>query len=672
MNRRIFVKGMAGATAALAVGCGTDSETIHSGMSTKDGRRLLVIAFDGFDPRLARRWMEEGRLPNLMKLRNAGSFSELITSIPPQSPVAWSNFITGVDPGGHGIFDFIHRDPKTYLPFLSTSKAESPSQFWKIGNYKFPRDGGDMKLLRKGKAFWEYLADNNVPATVVAIPSNFPPVEGPFRSLSGMGTPDLLGGYGSFSYFTDDPPPENPDKEITGGKVFPVDVVDGIVEAAIVGPKNTYVQTEKGQSTPDAEVPFRTYVDTDAGAAVIELNAERFTLKVGEWSEWKHVDFTLVPGVVKVGGNVRFLLKSVTPSFALYVSPINIDPSDPVMPISTPGDYAKELSEEAMDGKPYYTQGIAEDTKALSSGIFTNAEFLQQAEKVFEEKSAMYRYELSRFKDGFLFFYFSASDLLTHMFWRTMEPDHPAFDPVRDGDYVNVVRDTYEKLDKTLGDAMKLIDEKTALLVMSDHGFAPYRKSFHVSSWLLDQGYITLRDTDDRAAEFLANVNWYGTKAYTLGINGIYLNQMGREKNGIVGPADADRILDEIVEKLLTITDPENGKQVVSHVYKTSEVYHGEYAKRAPDLIVGFARGYRASWETALGSFPEGDYLRKNTDAWGGDHCMATEEVPGVLYTSQPIKLGDPSLLDLPVTILEYFDIPRPPQMKGRNVFTGK
>jgi predicted AlkP superfamily phosphohydrolase/phosphomutase len=672
MTRRTFLKGAAGVTAALAAGCSTDSEDVHAGMNTADGRRLAVIAFDGFDPQLAEKWMDEGRLPNLAKLQRMGGYSELGTSVPPQSPVAWSNFITGMDPGGHGIFDFIHRDAKTYLPFLSTTKAETPTEFWSIGGYKFPRDGGEMKLLRQGKAFWEYLAEADIPATIFCVPSNFPPVDTPVRSFSGMGTPDLLGGYGSFSYFTDDPPPENPDKEITGGKVYPVDVVDGIVEGAILGPKNTFIEKKEGQPTPDSEAPFRVYVDAEAGAAVIESAGERFTLNVGEWSEWKRIDFTLVPGVTTVGGNVRFLLKSVTPSFKLYVSPINIDPRDPVMQISTPNDYAKELADKARGGKPFHTQGIAEDTKALSSDILTNEEFLQQAETVFEEKHDIYEYELARFNDGFLFFYFSASDLLTHMFWRTMDHDHPAYDPERDEAFTNVVRDTYTKLDTALGAAMALLDEKTAVMVMSDHGFAPYYKSFHLSSWLLDNGYVKLKDPSKRDDEFLINVNWYGTKAYALGINGVYLNQMGREKNGIVGAADADRILDEIVAKLLEVRDPANGKQVITKVYKTSEEYHGEHAKDAPDLIVGFARDYRASWETALGKFPPGDYLRENKDAWGGDHCMASDEVPGVIYSSRSIQVNDPDLKDLPITILEYFGLPRPPQMKGRNLFTGK
>jgi predicted AlkP superfamily phosphohydrolase/phosphomutase len=657
---------VAGAAALAAGGCGSDP---LAGMKTKDGTKVLVIGFDGMDPLLARQWMDEGRLPTFAKLASRAGFSTLGTSVPPQSPVAWSNFITGMDPGGHGIFDFIHRDPKSYLPFLSTSKADTPDRFWKIGGYKFPRGEAGMRLLRKGKAFWEMLAEHGVPATIFCVPSNFPPVPGPFRSLSGMGTPDLLGGYGSFSYFTDNPPPVNPDKEITGGKVFPVEVAQGTVEASLIGPKNTYVATGKGESAPDAEIPFRVYVDRDADAAVLELNGERQVLKVGEWADWIAVHFTMVPGVVAVGGMVRFLLKSVNPHFGLYCSPINLDPRDPAMPICTPDGYSRELVDAR--GGPFHTQGIPEDTKALSAGITTNAEFLQQAMTVLGERTDLYRYELGRFRDGLLFFYFSSSDQVSHTFWRTMDHAHPAYHPEKDEAYTNVIRDLYERLDALLAEALAKVDDQTTLIVLSDHGFAPYYQSFHLSSWLLDNGYVRLKDPSDRASEFLTNVNWYGTKAYTLGINGLYLNLLGREKFGVVGAGDADRLLDEIATKLLAVRDPANGQQVISHVYKTSQVYHGPHAKEAPDLIIGYARGYRSSWETALGKFPAGPLLRPNDDAWGGDHCMATEEVPGVLFSNKAIKLANPSLLDLPLTIVELFGIPRSKEMIGKNIFTG-
>ncbi|HPQ71201.1 MAG TPA: alkaline phosphatase family protein [bacterium] len=668
ITRRRFLQGLAAGTAGLALGCG-DEGNVSLPTATKDGTRVIVVGFDGLDPLLVRQWMDEGRLPNFSRLAETGGFSALGTSIPPQSPVAWSNFITGKNPGGHDIFDFIHRDPKTYLPFLSTSKTEVPEKFWHIGKYMIPSDSASVKLMRKGKAFWEYLGEAGIPTTIFAVPSNYPPVEGPFRSLSGMGTPDLHGGYGSFSYFTDDPPQLAEGEEITGGNVYPVQAIEGRVKGKIIGPKNTFVEVAENDPAPDSEVPFNVFIDPTADAALLEVGDEQFVLQVGEWTDWVQLRFEMVPLVVTVKGMVRFLLKSVRP-FKLYVSPINIDPREPAMPISTPSDYSAELCDAR--GGPFHTQGIPEDTKALSSQVFDNKEFLEQAHTVLAERLDLYHYELDRFRDGLLFFYFSSSDQITHMFWRTMDHDHPAYVPEKDEAFTNVVRDTYERFDKILGEAMEKIDDKTTLMVMSDHGFAPYYKSFHLSTWLLDNGYVKLRDPSDRDSEFLQNVNWWGTKAYTLGINSMYLNLVGREGKGVVGASDADNLLNEIREKLLQVVDPETGKHVISYAYKGSEVYQGEYAKNAPDLVIGYARGYRGSWETALGKFPRGSLLRPNTDEWGGDHCMAAEEVPGSLFTNRRIELVGASLVDLPVTILELFGLPRPKDMIGKNIYTGK
>ena len=647
---------------------GCDQKEAKIAASNADAK-VIVVAFDGLDPKLATKWMDEGVLPNMSSLRKEGSFSTLGTSIPPQSPVAWSNFITGKNPGGHGIFDFIHRDPKTYLPYLSTSKTSEPGKFFTVAGYKIPTDGGKVTLLRKGKAFWEYLGNAGIDSTIFCVPSNYPPVEGSFKSVSGMGTPDLLGGYGMFSYFTNDPPKPKPGEEITGGKVYPVEVINGKVGGRILGPKNTFIDLPKGERPSDSEVPFTVYLDPESDAGLIEIEDERILLKTGEWSDWVQIEFKMVPVLISVKGMVRFLLKSTRP-FGLYVSPINIDPRDPALPISTPPDYAEKLAE--VHGGAFHTQGIPEDTKALSNNILDNGEFLQQAWTVLDERMDLYRYHLSQFHKGFLFFYFSSSDQLSHMFWRTMDKNHPAYKPDRDSAYTNIMKEVYIRMDNALGEAIQKAGNDTTLFVMSDHGFAPYYKSFHLSSWLMENGYLTLVDPTDRDSDFLMNVEWLGTKAYTLGINALYLNLVGREDMGIVRPSSADALLDELVEKLEAVTDPETGKKVIKKVYKTSEAYQGKHKENAPDLIIGYASGYRSSWETALGKFPKGDLLRPNEDEWSGDHCMAASEVPGSLFVNREIKIKDPKLYDLPVTIIEQFGIKRPQDMIGRNLFEGK
>lgn len=381
--------------------------------------KVVALGIDGMDPDLLRRFMEEGKLPHFATLAKMGDFRPLTTSIPPQSPVAWSNLITGLNPGEHGIFDFIHRDPATLLPYLSTSKIEAPERTLSVGSWVLPLSSGKARLLRHGKAFWEFLAERDIPATIFRIPANFPPVKSKARTFAGMGTPDMLGTYGTFSFYTDDPP-YNAD-EIAGGRVYPVRVENSQVSAQLVGPPNTF---KKGQ--PPATIDFTVWVDPVEAVAKITLQEREILLRVGEWSDWVPVKFELIPYLASVTGICRFYLKQTQPQFELYVSPINIDPSDPALPLSTPESYSRELWEEVGY---FHTLGIAEDTKALSSGVLDEGEYLAQARVVLAEQLKIFEVEWRKFRSGFFFFYFSSLDQNTHMFWRALDEHHPAYDP---------------------------------------------------------------------------------------------------------------------------------------------------------------------------------------------------------------------------------------------------
>ena len=187
------------------------------------------------DPRLLDRYMSEGVMPNFSKLAKEGDYRPLQTMMAPQSPVAWSTFITGMDPGGHGIYDFVHRDPATMFPYLSLSKVIPARRSIGIGTWALPLSGGKVELMRKGVAFWEVLGKKGIPSIVFRMPANFPPVEHPGMALSGMGTPDILGTSGTFSFYTERMP-ENAD-EFSGGKAYKVEVIDNRVEAQLRGPK---------------------------------------------------------------------------------------------------------------------------------------------------------------------------------------------------------------------------------------------------------------------------------------------------------------------------------------------------------------------------------------------------------------------------------------------------
>ena len=599
-------------------------------------------------------------MPNFATLAQRGSFKRLTSSIPPQSPVAWSNMITGMNAGGHGLFDFIHRDPKTLALYFSASRVEAPKHSIHLGSWVIPLGSGSAEQLRRGKAFWEILDDHGIPNSVFRIPANFPPVPAKGETLSGMGTPDLRGTYGTFSFYTDDP--TGVAGAVEGGQVIPVQVENSQVISKLIGPDNSF---RKG--SPAATEPFSVAVDPLESVARIAVQDHEFVLREGEWSDWVKIEFQLIPFFGNVKGMCRFYLKQAHPRFQLYVSPINIDPADPALPISTPSSYSRFLSEEVGE---FYTQGIAEDTKALSDGVLDDKEFLEQSRTVLAEHRRIFDLQFPKFQKGVFFFYFSSLDLNSHMLWRLIDPEHPAYDATLASQYGSVLQDFYQQMDQVLGEVLPKLDEHTTLLVLSDHGFAPYRRSFNLNTWLLNNGYITLKsDANPDDNEPLANVDWSKTRAYGLGLNGLYLNMHAREREGIVTPgAEADALLKEIKEKLLAVRDPKNNLPVITRVDFATDAYQGPYAHDGPDALVGYNRGYRAGWKTILGAFPP-EVLEDNTNAWSGDHCMDYTLVPGVLLSNRDIAAATPALTDIAPTILAEFGIAKPKDMMGQSVF---
>jgi predicted AlkP superfamily phosphohydrolase/phosphomutase len=675
--------------AALAsLGYVANELTESGGADTE--KRVLVLGIDGMDWLITTRMLDEGKLPHFRALANGGGFSPLLSSIPPQSPVAWSNFITGADPGGHGIFDFVHRDRETYLPYLSTSKVEpAPEKARVLGipvrnrfampftDYVFPLAGGATLNLRKGVAFWQVLEAAGVPCTIFKIPANFPPITsdgGLVRSISGMGTPDILGTYGTFSFYTTDPWPGSDD--LSGGYVYPVRVEDGVVHATLFGPPNDFKDYEKigeregapvSYSEKKVGIDFEVYVDPSNPVARLDIGDAEVLLTEGEFSEWVEVEFVMVPNLVTVSGLARFYLKSTHPVFELYITPVQINPANQVLPITDPPEYGQEL----VDAVGYfYTQNMPEDTKALEHGIFDNAIFTQQSTIVFDERLECFRYELSQFEEGLLYFYFGSLDQSTHMMWRCMDVGHPAYNPEEDAEFSDFLENLYIKFDAVLGEVMRTVDENTTLIVLSDHGFAPYYRQFHLNRWLYDEGYLVLKPGVRPAqVEWLLGVDWTQTTAYGLGINALYVNTANREGQGIVRPGrEAAELVDEIAAKLEDVRDPKTDQRMIVKAYKAREAYHGPYKSTAPDIVVGYGWGYRGSDKTATGQVPD-ELVSDNLDKWSGDHCADYHHVPGVLFTNKPITHEAPSLYDMAPTLLAEYGIAKRNWMVGRSVF---
>src|SRR5579863_1974917 len=679
MSRRSFLASL-GAAAALVQGCGHNAPHLDA-----PTQRMIILGVDGFDPVLLERFMAQGLMPNCQQLIETGSFRRLRTSDPPQSPVAWSNFISGTNPGGHGIFDFLARDPQAdpIKPFLSMARAEQAGAPLRIGSWQVPLSSGRIHNLRKGPTFWTHLEDRGIPCTVLRVPANFPPTEGEAVSLSGMGTPDVLGGYGTFTYFTDDA--STATHEVQGGNIFRVELHDHVAKCLLPGPENSFVADESvpekrrekeeererkrrlGEAMDgDTDIPFQVYLDPERPLAKIVIQDQAFVLAEGEWSEWIAVRFQLLPHLVDVAGICRFYLKQSRGKFALYVSPVNIDPAHPALPISTPPDYSKRLVRELGY---FYTQGMAEDTKALTAGILSNGEYRQQATFVLDERMRFFQHELARFERGFFFHYFSNLDLSSHVFWRTIDHQHPLYSAALAAEHGDFIPSLYQSVDEAIGLAVKAVDDRTVLCVMSDHGFTSFRRQFNLNSWLMDNLYIWPKVNRIQSVNsYLADVNWKRTKAYGLGFNGLYLNLKGREVHGIVEPGtEADEVSRRLISQLTAFRDPQTGDQVVSQVHRAREIYSGPYASDGPDLVVAYNNFYRASNETVRGEFPRALVL-DNTDAWSGDHCVDSQFVPGVLLCNRPIKSDNPALEDLAPTILAQFGVKAPPEMTGKNL----
>ena len=626
-------------------------------LATTRERKAIVLGLDGLDPRRVARLMAQGRLPNMQRLREMGGFGALTSTIPPQSPVAWATFTTGMDPGGHGLYDFIHRDPATYLPYFSIARAEPPHRNLSLGSWRIPLSHGRVESLRKGRPFWEILGEAGVPCAIYRVPSNFPPRDNGSKQLAGLGAPDLRGTYGECTYLTDAPVTE---QEKSAGLIVPVTVSNSRVQTRLEGPPDT-LRAE----SPASGVDLTIWVDRDHKAAKIAASGQEVLLREGEWSEWIPLQFEMLPHLSSVTGICRFYLKQVSPNLKLYITPINVDPLAPALPMSAPLDFVTQLAEK--HGR-FYTQGFPEDVKALRSGVLDDAEYLHQVHGSVDEEVRLYGSALNEFRRGLLCYYFSATDRHQHMFWRTMDPRHPAYTPQAAREYGDVIDKTYEMSDRLVKMALDAADRDTTVLVMSDHGFAPYYRFFHVNGWLAQNGYLVgTGPWEGEAGIYSDNVQWSATRAYAVGFNAVYLNLLGREANGFVSETEREALIQQLSQELLGARDPDTGARVVSQVY-TRRDFAAEVPDRAPDLIVGYASGYRCADSSVLGGVA-GPLVEDNRDKWSGDHCIDRALVPGMLLTSKAARAQSPGLADVTATLLAEFGAEPSAGMIGKPIW---
>lgn len=616
-------------------------------------KRLIFLGLDGLDPVLTERLMTEGKLPNLSRLKEQGSYRRLRTTFPSLSPVAWSTFSTGVSPARHNIFDFLNRNLKSYLPELSSARVGKPRRMLRLGKLRIPLARPYVEMRRKSQPFWKILGEHSIGSTILRVPITFPPEKFDGRVLSAMCTPDLKGTQGSFSQFT-----TRLDKATyESGSRYPLKRTGSSLESAIEGPEDLFVE-DRGA----LQIPFRLIPEEASGTARLEIQGKSHRLKLGEYTPWIKLTFRSVLGV-KVTGIARFLLSELGPEVSLYLSPINIDPENPALPISHPSYYAVYLAN--LLGS-YATAGMAEDTWALNEGVIDEEAFLKQAYLTFEEREAMFLSALERTRRGVVACVFDTSDRVQHMFYRHVDGRVGA---ASNGKYAKTIEEMYQRMDQLVGQTLQAVDGETVLFVLSDHGFCSFRRGVNLNSWLLQNGYLALKNGDKESGRYLQGVDWSRTKAYTLGLAGLYLNLKGREAGGIVTPgAEAESLKKELADKLAGLQDPEGAGAPIRQIYVTNSLYKGPYLDAAPDLIVGYNEGYRASWDAAVGKVTA-NVIDENPKAWSGDHCVDPVLVPGVLFCNRKVDTDDPGIEDMAPTALQLFGVQPPGWMEGKPVF---
>ena len=622
--------------------------------------RLIILGLDGMEPTLLEKYMAEGKLPHFQKLKEKGCYTRLETTIPAISPVAWSSFMTGCHPAKHNIFDFLSRDPRTYLPDLSSARIGDPKKVLPFGKYRIPLSKPQITGLRRSIPFWKILGENGIFSTILRIPITFPPEKFRGHLLSGMCTPDLKGSQGTFFFYTSD---EEKIKKREGGINIPVTVVDHMIETHISGPENSLLK-EGGEM----RLPLKIAVDEKKEEALFDVSKQKFRLKKNTFSDWIRITFK--PGLgMKIRAICRFYITQIKPHFEMYLTPLNIDPEKPALPISQPYVYSVYLGK--LLGS-FITLGEANDTWALNEGVLSEQAFLELSYMNHEEWESMLFNAMNKTKKGVVASWFETTDSIQHMFFRYLDKNHPALESCPSKMSCAVIDELYKKMDDLVGKVMGRLGKKSCLIVMSDHGFKSFRRGFNLNSWLYLNGYLSLKEGAEMSDEWFKDVDWEKTKAYGLGLGGIYVNQKGREEKGVVKPGEETQALKkELSQKLNGLEDSARGETAINKVFDRDGIPAGPYKDNCPDLIVGYNEGYRVSWDSVTGKV-NNTVFEDNPKAWSGDHCMDPRLVPGIFLSNHKINTKTPSLVDIAPTALNLFGLEVPSHIDGKPLIDDK
>jgi predicted AlkP superfamily phosphohydrolase/phosphomutase len=589
--------------------------------------RTVIVGFDSFDPGTFERLSESGKTPHLSKFTTHGGYARLEVCSPPQTEVSWTSIATGVDPGSHGIFDFVHRDPATYLPYVSIL----PTRQSAVGEQFIPP--------YTTRTLFEEAADMGFPAAALWWPALFPArMDIPVATIPGLGTPDIRGQLGVGTYLTTEPSEKKKVKVTkleSAGK--------GKFNGSIEGPQT---KTKDGIQPMVQPVIVDVIDDTSIHLTV---GKQKMDLRLGQWSPIFEIQFP-AGFMYTVHAITQVILTEVKGRVSLYFLPLQIHPLHSPWHYATPSSLVRDSWKNAG---PFLTLGWPQDTNALEDDCISDGQFLSLCNSIFESRKRVYFRRLDSFKEGVLAGIFDCLDRVQHMFLRTR---------------TDIVEEWYLKLDAFVGEVQGRVEklglEKYRFMVMSDHGFKTFEQKVNLNHWLIQNGYLVLSRPN---GSDLSSVDWTKTKAYALGLNSLYLNVAGREGQGIVQAAELERLLEEIKNKLLDWKTT-HGNSVFSRILPKHEAFNGPYSRLGPDLVTGYAPRFRASSDTGLGKIGAVS-IEENHDHWGADHCIDSNAVPGVLFANRDVaNMPGLSFRDIPFLALgKHLDQSyiKPPSQSG-------
>ena len=580
--------------------------------------RTILVGFDSFDPNIFNQLAGNGKLPNLAHFAEKGGYARLEFSSPPQTEVSWTSIASGTDPGGHGIFDFVHRNPTNYAPYVSLLPS-------KKGLF-----GDEFARPFNTKTIFDEAANQGYQATALWWPALFPAnPASPVRTIPGLGTPDIRGQLGVGTFFTVDPQIKKRKNQV--GLLVAQD--GGRYIGEIPGP---VLKNRSGVNT--LKIPL--IIDLlDHQSVRITIAGKSLELKKGNWSPILEIKFKAGP-FFYIHAITRVILTELKPTLSLYFLPIQIHPMHPTWRYGNPPGFIKQ---SWNNGGSFLSLGWPQDTNGLEENCITDEQFLALCKSIDTEREVVLTAHLNQFKSGLLGIVFDSLDRVQHMFRR----DRP-----------DIVEQWYIHLDNMVGRIFSRLEKvgtgKAQFYVLSDHGFSDFRYKVNLNYWLIKNGYMALKN-DDGAADF-SNVNWKQTKAYAVGLNSLYLNIAGREGLGSVTADRIEPLLEKLMQELSHWYGPDD-RVVMKRVIPKHEAFSGPLVRFGPDVVLGYSSGYRASSETGLGKWND-SYFEINHDHWGADHCVDASEVPGIIIGTRDLQnFPNPSYRDIPfLTIGKHLD----------------